>query len=102
VEYLLANARIYLMVIVFFSSCFIGLLSGVSLPMLAMRSIAITGIVGVLGHLFFKYVESVAKTVLPEPQDNKESTAPSKTSHDSGKEKKKSLIEEKGKSGHSK
>ncbi len=84
-EYLLANARIYLMVIVFFSSCFIGLLSGVSLPMLAMRSIAITGIIGVFGHLFFKYIESVAKTALPEPQDQKEDIAPSKVNHTSSK-----------------
>jgi hypothetical protein len=64
-ENLLASARIYLMVIVFFSSCIMGLMSDVSLPMLAMRSIVIVSIVGVLSHLFIKYIVGVAKTVLP-------------------------------------
>lgn len=62
-EHLLAQARIYLMVIVFFSSCFIGLMSGVSLPMLAVRSMVIVCIVGVLSHLFVRYIVSVSKTV---------------------------------------
>lgn len=64
-ENLLASARIYLMVIVFFSSCILGLMSDVSLPMLAMRSIVIVSIVGVLSHLFIKYIVGVAKTVSP-------------------------------------
>ena len=62
-ENILAHARIYLMVIVFFSSCFMGLMSGVSLPTLALRSIVIVGIVGVLSHLFVRYIVSVSKTV---------------------------------------
>lgn len=62
-ENILAHARIYLMVIVFFSSCFMGLMSGVSLPMLAVRSLVIVGIVGVLSHLFVRYIVSVSKTV---------------------------------------
>jgi len=65
-ENLLASGRIYLMVIVFFSSCFLGIMSGVSLPMLAIRSVVIVGIVGVLSHLFIKYIVSVAKTVSSE------------------------------------
>ena len=64
-ENLLASARIYLMVIVFFSSCILGLMSDVSLPMLAMRSIVIVSIVGVISHLFIKYIVGVAKTVSP-------------------------------------
>lgn len=65
-EELLARGRIYVIVIVFFSSCFLGLMSGVSTPMLAIRSIVITIIVGVLSNLFVKYVSGVAKTVVPD------------------------------------
>lgn len=65
-ENLLASVRIYLMVIVFFSACFLGIMSGVSLPMLAIRSIVIVSVVGVLSHLFIKYFVSVAKTVSSE------------------------------------
>ncbi|MFN3531408.1 MAG: hypothetical protein ACK41Q_02680 [Candidatus Brocadia sp.] len=65
-ENLLASVRIYLMVIVFFSSCFLGIMSGVSLPILAIRSIVIVSIVGLLSHLFIKYFVSVAKTVSSE------------------------------------
>ncbi|MBM4064113.1 MAG: hypothetical protein FJ266_00460 [Planctomycetes bacterium] len=61
-EELLARGRIYIIVIVFFSSCFLGLMSNVSLPMLALRSVVITIIVGILSSLFFKYIVSVAKT----------------------------------------
>lgn len=64
-ENLLASARIYLMVIVFISTCILGLMSDVSLPMLAMRSIVIVSIVGVLSHLFIKYIVDVAETVSP-------------------------------------
>lgn len=60
-EMLLAHARVYLMVIVFFATCFLGLMAEVSFPMLAIRSVVITGIVGILSHLFVKYVISVAK-----------------------------------------
>ena len=62
-EELLARGRIYVIVIVFFSSCFLGLMSNVSIPMLAIRSVVITIIVGILSSLFFKYIVSVAKTV---------------------------------------
>lgn len=62
-ENYLALARIYLMVGVFFTSCFMGLMSGVSLPMLAVRSIVIVVIVGVLSHLFVRYIVSVSETV---------------------------------------
>jgi hypothetical protein len=65
-ENLLASGRIYLMVIVFFLSCFLGLMSGVSLPMLAIRSVVIVSIVGVLSRLFIKYIVSVAKTISTE------------------------------------
>lgn len=65
-ENLLASIRIYLMVVVFFSSCFLGIMSGVSLPMLAVRSIIIVGIVGVLSHLIIKYFVSIAKNVSSE------------------------------------
>ena len=70
-ENLLASARIYLMVIVFFSSCFLGIMSGVSFPMLAIRSVVIVGVVGVLSHLFIKYIVSVAKTVSSEDHSQK-------------------------------
>lgn len=62
-EELLARGRIYIIVIVFFSSCFLGLMSNVSIPMLAIRSVVITIIVGILSSLFIKYIVSVAKTV---------------------------------------
>lgn len=62
-ENLLASVRIYLMVFVFFLSCFLGIMSGVSLHKLAIRSIVIVSIVGLLSHLFIKYFVSVAKTV---------------------------------------
>ncbi|MDO8140171.1 MAG: hypothetical protein Q6358_01610 [Candidatus Brocadiales bacterium] len=65
-EELLARGRIYIIVIVFFSSCFLGLMSGVSLPMLAIRSVVITIIVGILSSLFVKYILGVAKTVSPD------------------------------------
>ncbi|HHT9111915.1 MAG: hypothetical protein HZA47_10770 [Planctomycetes bacterium] len=64
-EELLARGRIYIIVIVFFSSCFLGLMSNVSIPMLAIRSVVITVIVGILSSLFIKYIVSVAKTVSP-------------------------------------
>lgn len=59
----LAKGRIYLMVIVFFSSCFMGWMSGVSMPMLAMRSMIAVCIIGVLSNLFIRYIVSVSKTV---------------------------------------
>lgn len=62
-EMLLAHARVYLMAIVFFATCFLGLMAEVSFPILAIRSVVITGIVGILSNLFFKYVISVTKTV---------------------------------------
>ena len=62
-EELLARGRIYIIVIVFFSSCFLGFMSDVSIPMLAIRSVVITIIVGILCSLFVKYIVSVAKTV---------------------------------------
>ena len=65
-EELLARGRIYIIVIVFFSSCFLGLMSDVSIPMLAIRSVVITIIVGILCSLFVKYIVSVAKTVPPD------------------------------------
>lgn len=70
-EILLAHARIYLMVIVFFATCFLGLMAEVSFPILAIRSVAITSIVGIVSHLFVKYVISVTKTV---PLSSEEST----------------------------
>ena len=63
---LLAKGRIYIIVIVFFSSCFLGLMSNVSIPMLAVRSVVITIIVGILSSLFVKYIVSVAKTISPD------------------------------------
>ncbi len=68
-EHLLAYARIYLMVLVFFISCFLGLMSGVSLPMLAIRSLVIVMIVGILSRLFIKYIGGVIKTVPSEDSD---------------------------------
>jgi len=63
---LLARGRLYIIVIVFFSSCFLGLMSNVSIPMLAVRSVVITIIVGILSSLFVKYIVSVAKTISPD------------------------------------
>jgi len=68
-EQIFASARIYLMVIVFFSSCLLGLNSKVSLPILALRSIIITGIVGVFSHFFFNYMISVLKSAMPEEKE---------------------------------
>ncbi len=65
-EELLGRGRIYIMVIVFFSSCFLGLMSNVSIPTLAIRSVVITIIVGFLSSLFLKYIVSVANTVTPD------------------------------------
>ncbi|WP_347275051.1 hypothetical protein [Candidatus Kuenenia sp.] len=61
-EQIFAQARIYLIIFVFFVSCFIGLNSKVSLPALALRSIIIAGITGVISHFFLKYVLSVFTT----------------------------------------
>lgn len=80
-ESLLVSIRIYLMVIVFFSSCFLGMLSGVSLPMLAVRSIIIVGIVGVLSHLIIKYFMSVAKTVSSEEPGQSHNSVLRKAGH---------------------
>lgn len=65
-EDLLGRGRIYIIVIVFFSSCFLGLMSNVSIPILAIRSVVITIIVGILSSLFVKYIVSVVKTVPPD------------------------------------
>ena len=80
-EQLLASGRIYLMVIVFFSSCFLGLISNVSLPTLAMRSVAITVIVGILSSLFIKYFVSVAKTTSYDELDQTSNAVPPKVDH---------------------
>ncbi|MBI5307866.1 MAG: hypothetical protein HZB37_05955 [Planctomycetes bacterium] len=71
-EMLLAHARVYLLVIVFFATCFLGFMSEVSLPMLAIRSVVITGIVGIVSSLFVKYIVSVINTV---PLPSEEQTA---------------------------
>ena len=65
-EELLGRGRIYIMVMVFFSSCFLGLMSNVSIPMLAIRSVVITIIVGFISSLFVKYIVSVANTIPPD------------------------------------
>ena len=62
-EVLLAYVRVYLLIIVFFATCFLGFVSEVSLPMLAIRSVVITGIVGIVSSLFIKYIVSVINTV---------------------------------------
>lgn len=80
-ENLLASARIYLMVIVFFSSCFLGIISGVSLPMLAIRSVVIVSIVGVLSHLFIKYIASIVKTVSSEEPGQTHNSVLQKVDH---------------------
>lgn len=75
----LANARICLLVMVFFTSCFLGIMTDVSLPILAMRSIIITIIVAILSRLFIKYVASVMKTVpSSEELDQDHNSIPSK------------------------
>lgn len=69
-EVLLAYVRIYLLIIVFFATCFLGFVSEVSLPMLAIRSVVVTGIVGIVSSLFIKYIVSVIDTVpLPLPSE---------------------------------
>lgn len=80
-ENLLASLRIYLMVIMFFSSCFLGMMSGVSLPILALRSIVIVSAVGVLSHLFIKYFVSVAKTVPSEEPDQPHNSVLQRADH---------------------
>ncbi|HHT9137627.1 MAG TPA: hypothetical protein ACFYEK_10340 [Candidatus Wunengus sp. YC60] len=80
-EELLARGRIYIIVIVFFSSCFLGLMSGVSLPMLAIRSVVITIIVGILSSLFVKYILGVAKTVSPDGIGQTQEPVSPKTDH---------------------
>ncbi len=72
IDNLLANGRIYLLVIVFFTSCFLGIITGVSLPTLAVRSIIITIIVAFFSQLFIKYIASVMKPVSTseEPDQN--------------------------------
>lgn len=72
IDNLLANGRIYLLVIVFFTSCFLGIVTGVSLPTLAVRSIIITIIVAFFSQLFIKYIASVMKPVSTseEPDQN--------------------------------
>lgn len=77
-EELLARGRIYIIVIVFFSSCFLGLMSNVSIPMLAIRSVVITIIVGILSSLFVKYIVSVAKTVSPDGIGQTQESVPPK------------------------
>jgi hypothetical protein len=67
-EQFLAKARIYLLIMVFFASCFLGLLSEVSFPMLALRSVAITGIVGILSQLLLRYIIGVINAV-PSPEN---------------------------------
>ena len=77
-EELLARGRIYIIVIVFFSSCFLGLMSNVSIPMLAIRSVVITIIVGILSSLFVKYIVSVTKTVSPDGIGQTQKSVPPK------------------------
>lgn len=78
-ENFLANIRIYLLVMVFFISCFLGITTGVSLPVLAIRSIIITVIVAIFSRLFIKYVASVIKTVpLSEELDQDHNSVPPK------------------------
>ncbi len=79
IDNFLANARIYLLVMVFFTSCFLGIMTGVSLPILAMRSSIITIIVAILSRLFIKYIASVMKTVpSSEELDQNHNSVPSK------------------------
>lgn len=84
-ENILAYGRIYLMVIVFFSASFLGLMADVSLPMLAIRSIVITGIVGILSHLFVKYIVSVTRTVSSEELDPLHNSVSPKVDRTTGK-----------------
>ncbi|MCF6147161.1 MAG: hypothetical protein E3K37_00705 [Candidatus Kuenenia sp.] len=69
-EQVLARARIYLIILVFFASCFLGLHSRVSLPTLAIRSILIAGITGIISHFFLKYLLSVFTTALQKENAN--------------------------------
>ncbi|TVM00211.1 MAG: hypothetical protein CV087_14685 [Candidatus Brocadia sp. WS118] len=77
----LAKARIYLMVVVFFSSCFMGLMSGVSMPMLAMRSLIIVCIIGILSNLFIRYIVNVSKTVSPTKSEQMQDSIHQKGEH---------------------
>jgi hypothetical protein len=49
--------------------------------MLAMRSIVIVSIVGVLSHLFIKYIVGVAKTVSPEESSQTHQTVHQEIDH---------------------
>jgi hypothetical protein len=53
-------------------------MSGVSLPILAIRSIVVVSIVGVLSHLLIRYFVSVAKTVSPEETGQPHNSVPQK------------------------
>jgi predicted nucleic acid binding AN1-type Zn finger protein len=77
----LAKVRIYLMVVVFFSSCFMGLMSGVSIPMLAMRSVIIVCIAGILSKLLIKYIVSVSNTASPKKSDQMNDSIPQDVNH---------------------
>ncbi len=90
-ERLLGGVRIYLMVFVFFLSCFLGIISGVSFPMLAIRSMIIVGIVGVLSRLFIKYFVSVAKTVSSEESQRPHNSVLQKADHTIDQNKKRVL-----------
>ena len=83
----LAKARIYLMVIVFFSSCFMGLMSGVSMPMLAMRSMIVVCIIGILSNLFIKYIVSVSKAVSSTKSDQMDDSILKKAEQGKGQDK---------------
>ncbi|MBM4055508.1 MAG: hypothetical protein FJ264_12770 [Planctomycetes bacterium] len=63
-EQVLARARIYFIIFVFFASCFLGLNAKVSLPTLAIRSIIIAGITGIISHFFLKYLLGVFATAI--------------------------------------
>ena len=84
-EELLARGRIYIIVIAFFSSCFLGLMSNVSIPVLAIRSVVITIIVGILCSLFVKYILGVAKTVSPDGIGQTQKTVSPKMDRTMGK-----------------
>lgn len=71
-EQVLARARIYLIILVFFTSCFLGLHSRVSLPTLAIRSVIIAGITGIISHFFLKYLLSVFTTALQKKNTEEE------------------------------
>ena len=57
---------------------FLGLMSNVSIPMLAIRSVVITIIVGILSSLFVKYIVSVTKTVSPDGIGQTQKSVPPK------------------------